>query len=76
MSSKRRLRRRECGNKIKYPSADEARFTAYKLSDRYKDDRLSFYKCLWCGKWDLGHKPQEGNGRRRGFGNRRAKATA
>lgn len=75
MSSKRRVRRKECGDKIKYSSMEEARFTAVKLSDRYKD-KLSFYKCRWCGQWHIGHKPNADNGRRSGFGNRKAKQPA
>lgn len=58
MSSKRRLRRKECDGKTRYESYDKARDALYAMK-RDKDDhsRMSVYKCSFCHKYHYGHTP-------------------
>lgn len=58
MASKRRLRRKACGNKVKHATHDEAILVAHKTARKYKQ-RLSAYKCKYCGSYHVGHTPKE-----------------
>ncbi len=53
MASKRQIRRKECGNKIKYET-HEAANKVRKHVDYYK---TNVYKCKWCGGFHIGHTP-------------------
>lgn len=48
MTSKRQLRRRECGSKVRYATQPEA-------EAEIRGRHLHPYKCPWCGKFHLGH---------------------
>jgi len=56
MSSKRQLRRKECGNKEKFPTFATASFVAKKQSFKL-NKRINAYKCKWCGCFHVGHTP-------------------
>jgi hypothetical protein len=49
MSSKRRVRRKQCGTKIKYATQAEA--------EAHQHGGLRPYRCDYCGKFHLGHTP-------------------
>ena len=53
MASKRQIRRKECGNKHKYDTHDQANF----VREHYYKCKLSVYKCKWCGGFHIGHTP-------------------
>ena len=58
MSSKRRLRRKVCGNKNRYVSTNAARDTIGKLKRQGKlNGIVNIYKCKFCKGWHLGHAP-------------------
>lgn len=54
MSSKRHLKRRQCGGKIRYPDKDAVWATRRGLGERGKP--LHPYYCPWCKGYHLGHK--------------------
>ena len=54
MSSKRLLRKRQCGDKVKYSDQTEA--VAAIISFRRRNSiYLKSYKCSFCGTWHIGH---------------------
>jgi hypothetical protein len=55
MSSKRKVRLRQCGHKVKHSDEREAWGHARHL---YEKDgaRMSVYKCRWCGGYHVGHR--------------------
>lgn len=53
MSSKRAIRRRECGNKRRYVSMELAQAEARRM--RRKGFMVRPYGCAWCGHIHLGH---------------------
>jgi hypothetical protein len=58
MASRRRLRRRSCGEKASYASEDEAREAVRQLG-RKGGTWLRQYRCRFCRRWHLGHTPHE-----------------
>lgn len=58
MTSKRRLRRRSCTNKVAH--ADEAKATrvAGYIQAKYGGVPVRAYKCPFCGKWHVGRLNQ------------------
>lgn len=56
MASKRRVRRRQCGGKIRHEN--EARAVAAMFNTRASDGALHVYRCGMCGGWHVGHKKQ------------------
>lgn len=57
MSSKRRRRRRECGEKRHYANLAEAQEVA--LRRRKPGERLRPYKCRFGPHWHIGHTPKK-----------------
>lgn len=58
MASKRRIRRKQCGNKERYDTAQEALAVIAEL--RRKDKlrgHTTPYKCKFCGKFHFGQTP-------------------
>jgi hypothetical protein len=55
MSSKRRLRKRMCQDKVRY-----TREAAYEARHRLqmRGEFVNAYKCDWCGGWHVGHPPR------------------
>lgn len=53
MSSKRRIRRRQCGHKRRYADAIAAGNVARYF--RHQGQHLAPYRCPWCGWWHIGH---------------------
>ena len=51
MSSKRRLRRRQCERKVGHSTLEHA-VIAIKNTERFK--LLRAYKCKFCKKWHIG----------------------
>jgi hypothetical protein len=58
MASKRRIRRQQCGRKIKYHTRHEAATAAYKSEQKFKDGWMDAYKCPFCKCWHVGHTPK------------------
>jgi hypothetical protein len=57
MASKRRLRRKACGNKEKqYPDQTAAVRDLIKLRNKGREG-LHSYKCPYGNHWHLGHQP-------------------
>ncbi len=54
MASKRRIRRKSCGNKRRYMSGKEAQDAAIMLRRR-TGDYTEVYKCPWCQHYHHGH---------------------
>ncbi len=58
MSSKRHVRRSQCGEKVKHISASAA-FAAIRALRRDKGEvGLTYYECHVCGCWHVGHRPK------------------
>jgi hypothetical protein len=57
MSSKRKLRRKECGEKIKHVTLASAQIHVRFLRTKGEDVRA--YGCRICGGWHVGHKPSK-----------------
>lgn len=58
MSSKRRIRRSQCGRKVRHPDEATARRAIHKLRLAYGDAPLGYmnaYRCPHCGGWHIGH---------------------
>lgn len=58
MSSKRRLRRRQCENKQTHTTEQEAWKHCDHLKIRFQQ-RWRPYKCRFCGKWHVGRPGRE-----------------
>lgn len=58
MSSKRRLRRKECERKKRFATKHEASLGALGATRRGVD-RLRVYRCRFCGGWHMGHWRRE-----------------
>lgn len=56
MSSKRRIRRKQCGHKVKFVSLADAHRRAVELWG--KGIRLRAYRCRWCNQFHIGHIPR------------------
>lgn len=59
MSSKRRLRRRGCENKIPYPTKDEARAAASRINRSGKGSGQSAYRCDFGDHFHIGRANKE-----------------
>lgn len=57
MSSLRRLRRRSCGNKIRYATLSLASEAAKLLSAR-GELWMGAYRCRFCKQYHIGHMPK------------------
>ena len=56
MASKRPIRRKKCGNKVRYPTQEEAMNGIYRLLRGGKADGCVHpYKCNFCGGYHFGH---------------------
>jgi hypothetical protein len=68
MASKRRLRRKSCGNKVRHPDSKSAIVARARF--RAQGAFMNVYKCKCCGKWHTGHSPyllrKRSVGKRRG----------
>ena len=61
MASKRKIRRKQCGDKHRHTD----RITAIRAADSLRhrgESTLNVYHCKWCNGWHVGHLP--GNLRR------------
>lgn len=58
MSSKRRVRRNECGGKQKFSTQSAAEDTAYGIHRRTGGDLMKPYVCTWCQSIHIGHPLQ------------------
>lgn len=56
MSSKRRLRRRECERKKRYATPEAARRDAWRVSQR-ESLQIHAYHCPHCRGYHVGHRP-------------------
>jgi lipopolysaccharide biosynthesis regulator YciM len=52
MASKRRIRRKACGSKVKYSTDNLAKRAAYLT-------QMHAYKCPFCKQWHIGHRPSK-----------------
>jgi hypothetical protein len=57
MSSKRRLRARQCGDKVNHGSFEQARAGAWSLRQQQGGPLLVPYGCRFCGGVHIGHAP-------------------
>lgn len=58
MSSKRRLRRKQCGDKTRHSTAADALTHIRNLKDRRRiNGTVNAYRCRWCGGYHIGHAP-------------------
>lgn len=53
MASKRRIRRKQCGSKIKFPSLGAAIGRARRLEGKF--GRMYGYHCRFCNRFHIGH---------------------
>lgn len=56
MASKRHLRRKQCGTKIRHATKGGAQYHAYLLM-RKGEKIIGWYYCKFCNGWHVGHKP-------------------
>lgn len=54
MSSKRHLKRKMCGDKIRHSTLDQAQRVIKAMRARGAA-YLEPYKCRWCGSFHIGH---------------------
>ena len=54
MSSKRHLRARKCGTKRRYPDQHAAISAAVGIAGG-NSNRMTAYRCRWCGWYHIGH---------------------
>lgn len=63
MSSKRHVRRKECGRKAKFPDAESAQRAAVKarIGNAARGDNwwLNVYPCKFCGQYHFGHSTKK-----------------
>lgn len=52
MTSKRRIRQRECSGKVRHASRDITWAAA-----KHTGTGLHIYRCRWCKSWHAGHMP-------------------
>lgn len=55
MASKRRLRRKACGDKVRHPTQTAAVRHLIKLQRKDFARGMRSYRCRWCGGWHVGH---------------------
>lgn len=61
MSSKRHLRRKGCGDKVRHATREAARahlFGLVRKFDKPSSERLETYQCRFCRGWHVGHPPR------------------
>jgi hypothetical protein len=59
MASKRRIRRLQCGGKIRYETQDQAYGGLRKHTLMRKETwPMSPYRCRFCRGWHIGHTPK------------------
>lgn len=66
MTSKRRLRRRACTGKHRYPDEATARAAIWRQRRRW-DGFMRAYRCSFCGGWHIGHAPRRQKHKTPGF---------
>jgi hypothetical protein len=54
MASKRRIRDRQCRQKVMYLSRQKAEAEAFRLRQA-TGEKIQAYRCYWCKKWHVGH---------------------
>ena len=54
MASKRAIRRKQCGEKVKYQTETEA---ARVIRGPLKGMGMGWYRCHFCQFWHIGHNP-------------------
>ena len=59
MASKRRVRAKSCGGKVRHETADAAWIAARKT-----DSGVRPYRCRWCSMFHVGHEPGKQKRRR------------
>lgn len=65
MASKRRIRRKQCGDKQRHKSEAEA--TAHAVSYLHKFGKYKrAYRCSWCHYWHVG-APSKVDAKQRGY---------
>lgn len=57
MASKRHVREKMCGNKLKYDTLEQAQRAADSIGS-FNDRGTSGYLCDFCHKYHAGHKPR------------------
>jgi hypothetical protein len=62
MASKRLIRRRQCGDKVAHQTKADA-LRLVNVLWRKDGGRMNAYRCPWCHKWHVGHKPLRGRHR-------------
>lgn len=57
MSSKRRIRRNQCGRKVRHDDEAAARRAIWKLAQAYGGalGYMAAYRCPHCSGWHIGH---------------------
>jgi hypothetical protein len=57
MSSKRRVRRKQCAAKVRHATAESASIALVKLRRRpdFNGGRLGVYRCRFCKGYHVGH---------------------
>lgn len=67
MASKRRIRRKCCDGKRRYESKEEAGKALYGLvmNTKVTFREMNIYRCRFCKKYHIGHKPKKYFGGRR-----------
>ena len=55
MSSKRQVRRSECGSKRKYDTVTGAQTAAYLVGQSI-GEKMDAYRCKWCRGYHIGHR--------------------
>ena len=57
MSSKRRIRRNQCGRKVRHADEAAARRAIWKLAQAYGGGLgyMNAYRCPHCSGWHIGH---------------------
>ena len=58
MASKRHIRRRSCGGKVKHATKTGALIALHKTK-KYALGRMHAYKCSFCSGWHVGHTPKQ-----------------
>jgi hypothetical protein len=57
MSSKRHVKRKVCGRKIKHETRESAYAARRKLLVNRPNETMDVYYCQYCNKWHVGHRP-------------------
>jgi rubrerythrin len=61
MASKRGIRRKACGKKIRFPDAEAASKARSSLHrNKGYQGMINVYRCQFCGSYHIGHAPRAG----------------